>query len=524
MATIASRLTKTGTLLVNGNIDEVTLPPLVAGVPVANRILPDSVYITGQFDEVTYNTSSPTIKNLLTYTEQLNNAVWYKGNVTVTTSAAVSPDGTNTANKVYEDASSAQHGIQYGAVTKSASANVTLSVYAKAAERSWIGLIINDDIGGFGVGRYGAEFDLIAVASMNHDGAQGTYRNGSNSITSVGNGWYRCSIMCTTSTEARVRARVYVFNNTTGATNANVTTWTSGATYTGDGTSGLYLWHPQMEIGSTSIYQGIAAANTLVTPSFAKRETKTGDMYVTSIYDEFTGAPVVDSSLLWWYDGAQTASYVGTGTQIRNLANTAQTGTLPANVAYSSVDGGKFVFNNELDATNQITAGNIGYPTSVNDPWTIEAWIYVPTGATWSINNNIGPLYVRGSYAGAIGLVKMQADNTVGVYLRGNTTAHSYQTGTTVRDKWNQVVGVWTGGTGGNLQCYVNGTLSQYSTTTQDDPIDQSFWIIGGNAGLSNNTGAVFVGSISNTKLYSKALSADEVAQNFNALRRRYNI
>ena len=150
----------------------------------------------------------------------------------------------------------------------------------------------------------------------------------------------------------------------------------------------------------------------------------------------------------------------------------------------------------------------------------------MPTGATWSINNNVGPLYIRGSYAGAHGLVRMQADNTVAVWLRGNTTALAYRTGVTTRDRWNQVVGVWTGGAGGNLQCYVNGTLTQASTTTQDDPLKSTlFYAIGAsNTGMSNNSGAVFVGNISSTKLYNRALTADEVAQNFNALRRRYNI
>ena len=218
----------------------------------------------------------------------------------------------------------------------------------------------------------------------------------------------------------------------------------------------------------------------------------------------------------------RSASYSGSGTTVTNLANTAQSGTMYGNVSYSSIDGGKFVFNNYLDTTNQITAGNIGYPTSVVDPWSAEAWVYVPSSATWSINNNRGPLYYRGSYGGGHGLMRSQVNNYIGVTLRGNTTAQAERIGTISRDRWNQVVGVWTGGAGGtgNLMCYINGTLVSSGTTTQDDPLEPAFWLIGSSNWISNAAGAVFEGNVSSVKLYNRALTSDEVAQNFNALRR----
>jgi hypothetical protein len=187
-------------------------------------------------------------RNLLKYSEQLDNAAWLLAATTVSADVVttLAPNGTQTVEKIIENSSSVSHNIQQGSVTKSANAVLTLSVYAKAAERSWIGLVINDDVGGFGVGRYGAEFDLLAGTASNHDSAQGTFTNGSFSISVAGNGWYRCSITCTTSTEAIVRARIFLLNNTTG----NLLTWTSVPNYTGNGASGLYLWGAQIEQGT----------------------------------------------------------------------------------------------------------------------------------------------------------------------------------------------------------------------------------------------------------------------------------
>ena len=47
--------------------------------------------------------------NLLTYSEQFDNAVWIKSNATVTANAVVAPDGTNTADNYVATAVSGEH-------------------------------------------------------------------------------------------------------------------------------------------------------------------------------------------------------------------------------------------------------------------------------------------------------------------------------------------------------------------------------------------------------------------------------
>lgn len=474
------------------------------------RTVPDTVYATGQFDEVTYNSTAPVIKNLLWQTQNWTANIQSSANVSVTANSILAPDGTQTGSTItttvggYSNDALIQKWNPTGIST--AALPYCLSVYVKQGNCPTIGV----NLAFYNGNTYQDAILTLTWANLSISTAGGSNTGTVNyGVIDTGLGWYRLWCSATNNYSAvgvvgRIWVRSVYNNNIVGDYN--------------------YAWGMQIEQGSSpTIYQG-KGASTILTPNFARREDQTGNMYVTNSYDEYTGAPVVDSSLQWWFDGGQTTSYSGSGAQIRNLSNTAQTGTMYGNVTYRSNAGGQFVFNNYLDTTNSITAGNVGYPTSFNDPWTAEAWIFVPTGATWSNGVNKGALYLRGSYAGVHGLMRTTNDNQVGIVLRGNATTQAERYGTTVRNQWNQVVGVWTGGAGGNLQCYVNGTLTQSGTTTQDDPIELAYWLIGGTNGISGASGSVFEGNISGVKLYTRALSADEVAQNFNALRRRYNI
>ena len=65
MSIIASRINSSGTYFVHGTFDEVTTSTIR---------LTTSTHYAAQFDEVTYNSTNPAIKNLIRYTEQFNNA------------------------------------------------------------------------------------------------------------------------------------------------------------------------------------------------------------------------------------------------------------------------------------------------------------------------------------------------------------------------------------------------------------------------------------------------------------------
>jgi hypothetical protein len=165
--------------------------------------------------------------NLLTYSDQFNDASWTKSNSTITANATTAPDGTTTADKLVEDtaASVAHYTSKTVSVTVAAH---TYSVYAKAGERNWIRLLA------FQSSLSGVEaYFNLSTGTIGTVGASATAI-----ITNVGNGWYRCSMTYTPVSAATCTHYVYV------------TTANNVSSYTGDGVSGVYIWGAQLEAGS----------------------------------------------------------------------------------------------------------------------------------------------------------------------------------------------------------------------------------------------------------------------------------
>lgn len=160
--------------------------------------------------------------NLLVRSQEFDNASWTKGNSSVSANSAAAPDGTVTADKLVENTSASTHQC-YQATTLTAQVH-TLSFYAKAAGRSWV------FANWAASGNLGAYFNLSA-------GTIGTVDSGySATIQSVGNGWYRCSV-----TKLTTAAVWYA--------ELDMATADGVFIYTGDGTSGIYLWGAQLSVG-----------------------------------------------------------------------------------------------------------------------------------------------------------------------------------------------------------------------------------------------------------------------------------
>lgn len=184
----------------------------------------DSLYTAASVDFATW--TSGTRRNLLTYPSAFDNSAWTKQLVTITANTAVAPNGMMTADKVVETASAGEHSV-YQAVTVLNATAYTISVYAKAAERNW--LLVNFFTGG----SFRNYFNLS-------NGTLGGAASGcTNTITSLGNGWYLCTVTKTTAA-------------TTLEVNVQPTTGDGTFSYTGDGTSGILVAGAQLELGSTA--------------------------------------------------------------------------------------------------------------------------------------------------------------------------------------------------------------------------------------------------------------------------------
>lgn len=193
--------------------------------------------------------------NLLTYSEQFDNAAWTKTNVTLTANAIAAPDGTLTADNAAIVAATAVTGVYSNAGVTVSVGTFTVSCYVKAngVQYANVGFIYSSGIFS------GTQFDLTNGTVVRS--ASANYTSPSATITPLSNGWYRCTHTVTVTT-----ALIYPLVSPSNAL------WTTGEprqSLTGDGTSGIYIWGADLRTGSSAgTYQRIAAATDYDTVGF----------------------------------------------------------------------------------------------------------------------------------------------------------------------------------------------------------------------------------------------------------------
>jgi hypothetical protein len=256
--------------------------------------------------------------NLLTYSEQFDNAAWSKTNTTVTANATASPDGTANADKLVEDTATSTHSTTSPTVSLTAGTAYTTTVYVKAAERSWIAL--QYDSGAFGTSP--TSYFNIGTGTVGS-----TFNGATHSIRNVGNGWYRCSITATATVSTPSTARIYL------ATGDNA------ASYTGNGTSGAFIWGAQLEAGAfaTSYIPTIAST---VTRS-ADVATITGSLF-SQWYNQNEGGLIAEISSFGIGSNLPTFVNVSDGTTSNYIRFNGASGYLARNFVAS---GGSTVAN-----------------------------------------------------------------------------------------------------------------------------------------------------------------------------------
>jgi hypothetical protein len=189
--------------------------------------------------------------NLLTYSEQFDNAAWTKSAISITANTVVAPDGTLTADVLIEDTSTGSHQLTRSSnLSFSSGTAYTLTFFAKQNGRSRINIAADVGASTFPAAA-NAIYDL-STGTIVSTGASATA-----SIVSAGNGWYRCSLTATATATAGSRPGYYIQLTSSG-----------NVSYTGDGFSGIYLWGAQLEAGAFA---------TSYIPTVASQVTRSAD-------------------------------------------------------------------------------------------------------------------------------------------------------------------------------------------------------------------------------------------------------
>ena len=196
--------------------------------------------------------------------------------------AVTDPAGGSTADKLIEDSTPTSGHYISQSVTKAASALAyTYTIYVKAGQRTRF--FVQADIGSGGTGGY-VGFDVSGgQVAYGPTGLATPFTALSASISSAGvQGFYRCTFSFTTSTDTTLRINMQLDNGS--GTDA------ISASYSGDGTSGLYLWGAQLEQAAfASTYQPTTTvavtrnADVLTYPSAGVVNTTANTFYAEAV-------------------------------------------------------------------------------------------------------------------------------------------------------------------------------------------------------------------------------------------------
>jgi len=240
--------------------------------------------------------------------------------------------------------------------------------------------------------------------------------------------------------------------------------------------------------------------------SVARRDCANGTVQLSGIFDEFTGAPVIDGNLTLWVDAGQTASYSGSGSTWSDLSGNGTSFTLVNSPTFNSSDsGGSIRFTS---ASSQYGTGS-GIPVGLT-AYTKSIWFKLAS----ITDNNLLSSDTGGHFMFFGGTSKLYC---------GHTAWAGFPT--TYPSTANFSIGVWynvclTFDTTNGMTLYINGVQDSTYTVQKTGPSGTGQC----NIGCYGAGGNLLNGTIAQAMIYNRVLTADQVLQNFNALRRRYNI
>lgn len=204
-------------------------------------------------------------------------------------------------------------------------------------------------------------------------------------------------------------------------------------------------------------------------------------------------------------DAGNIKSYPGSGTSWYDLSGNNRTGTLTNGPTFSNTNGGNIVF----DGTNDVvTATNF---IGVDSNLTISTWVKVLSGA--AIVDTLNDSIAWDGY----GLWANGTGNTFRFILLKTYSAGAITLQSNVGwvGNWQQVVGVYNGS---QALIYINGVLDNSANYSGGYDVGQ------GNIGIGARPSALSPSScsIAQVHIYNRALSATEVALNYNATKGRF--
>ena len=221
------------------------------------------------------------------------------------------------------------------------------------------------------------------------------------------------------------------------------------------------------------------------------------------------GPNTVTSGLVLELDAGNIKSYQSGSTTWYDKSGFANNGTLINGVGYTSSFNGSLVFDGVDDYVNLNTTN---FPTGAN-PRTISLFVKFTTfnnGWTWNW------VFYYGTSSTAQSVILGIQSSTGKLTFSGYGAGYDIVTDTVLSiNTWYNLTLVYNGSA---FLGYVNGTLINTTNLTLNTVLST-----GRLSAIPTGTDT-FTGNISTTQIYNRALSADEVLQNYNATKTRFGL
>jgi hypothetical protein len=252
---------------------------------------------------------------------------------------------------------------------------------------------------------------------------------------------------------------------------------------------------------------------------------------------QYANGKIVTSGLVLALDAADRNSYVSGSTTWNDLSGNGQNFTLYNSPTFSNNNGGEILFSGLNDYARIRNSTSIDLLSSNG---TVETWFR-------TISSTLGGTYARlisfsdetgtGSdttstqgtnrdYDNYLCLVKNNNAESLGLWYKNNPNAFGPATLVNTNTYFNAIISWSTSGASMTFNFYLNGANTNTSTVTQSGySTNASTITIGQNcAGALTNPLENGSCAFSSVKMYNRALSAAEIAQNYNAQKSRFNL
>ena len=231
------------------------------------------------------------------------------------------------------------------------------------------------------------------------------------------------------------------------------------------------------------------------------------------------GTPtIVTNGLVLNLDAANTKSYVSGSTNWFSLGNPSLSGSLVSGSGFNNQNGGSITFDGVDDYVNVNNSDTLTNTSSLS----INMWVRSIDVQT-RFNDVIGKGTTDDNeeYVIIIGNTFLYFDVGIGSgpYIQNNTTF--------LNNTWYNICCVHSrsGGTS-TLTGYVNGIITPGATQGATNPVNDNIYpvSIGKRFYSVDPYSRIFKGNISIVQIYNRALSQQEITQNYNALKSRFGL